>query len=233
MDFNINMLISLLKLTKEGNVLIENVKKEARLPSIVMEKLIDNLQKENLIYLKKDLIEIDSSQRLRIAFKVLSLGGDIVQVSLQLSWKEFEKVASTALEQDGYTVYKNVRFQQAGRLREIDVVGCKKPLVLCIDCKQWNRGMTSSSLAKIVQAQKERTYALAESLPNLKLSMECARWSKAKFIPAILSLITGTLKFYDSVPVISILQLKDFLYHIPANVDSCFFFKKTFPHLRN
>ncbi len=47
-----NLVISLLKLTKEGTVLIESVNKEARIPLETMMKLLDKLQNENLIYLK-------------------------------------------------------------------------------------------------------------------------------------------------------------------------------------
>ena len=47
-----NLLISLLKLTKEGSVLIESVNKEARIPSAVALELLEKLQNENLIYLK-------------------------------------------------------------------------------------------------------------------------------------------------------------------------------------
>jgi predicted transcriptional regulator len=47
-----NLVISLLKLSKEGTVLIESVKKEARTTSSVTLKLLDKLQTENLILSK-------------------------------------------------------------------------------------------------------------------------------------------------------------------------------------
>jgi hypothetical protein len=45
-----NLVISLLKLTKEGPVLIESVNKDARIPSTVTLELLEKLQNENLIY---------------------------------------------------------------------------------------------------------------------------------------------------------------------------------------
>ena len=53
-----NLLISLLKLTKEGPVLIENVNKEARIPSSVSLELLEKLQNEDLIYLKNGAVEV-------------------------------------------------------------------------------------------------------------------------------------------------------------------------------
>jgi len=69
-----NLLISLLKLTKEGPVLIENVNKEARIPSSVSLELLEKLQNEDLIYLKNGAVEVDSNSRLKLAVKATSLG---------------------------------------------------------------------------------------------------------------------------------------------------------------
>jgi predicted transcriptional regulator len=52
-----NLLISILKLTKEGPVLIENVKKEARIPATVALELLEKLQNEDLLYLNNGTIE--------------------------------------------------------------------------------------------------------------------------------------------------------------------------------
>ncbi len=47
-----NLIISLLKLTKEGPVLTENVNRDARIPSATARKLLEKLQNEGLVYLK-------------------------------------------------------------------------------------------------------------------------------------------------------------------------------------
>ena len=148
-----------------------------------------------------------------------------------LRWQEFEEIAAIALKNNGYIVAKNVRFKHAGRKWEIDVVGCKKPLVTCIDCKHWHHGMSPSALKKIVENQVERTMALSESLPNISLDIECAKWNKAKFIPAVLALIPGSFKFYDMVPIVPVLQLQDFLNQLPAYIESLKYFLKEFNHL--
>jgi Holliday junction resolvase-like predicted endonuclease len=226
-----NLLISLLKLTKNGPVLIEDVKKDSRIASDIVRKLLEKLQNEGLIYLQNDAIETNSANRLKLAVKAASAGADIEQVSAFLQWREFEDIAAIALERNGYVVTKNVRFKHAGRRWEIDVVGCRKPLVLCVDCKHWQRQVKPSALRKIVEAQVERAQALAEALSSPALKIECVKWSKAKFIPVILSLIPSSFKFYDNVPVVPVLQLQDFLLQLPVHVESLNYLTKEFRHL--
>ncbi|UCF44689.1 MAG: hypothetical protein JSW44_02620, partial [Candidatus Bathyarchaeota archaeon] len=111
------------------------------------------------------------------------------------------------------------------------IVGCRKPLVLCLDCKHWQRGLKPSALSKIVKAQVKRARALADVLPSSTLKVECAKWNKTKFVPVILSLVPCNFKFYNSVPIVPVLQLQDFLIQLPAHVESLKYFVKEFSHL--
>jgi hypothetical protein len=221
-----NLVISLLKLTKEGPVLIESVNKDARIPSTVTLELLEKLQKENLIYVKPNSVEVDTTNRLTLAVKAALLGADVEHISDLLCWQEFEEIAAFALKNNGYTVQNNLRFKHEGKRWEIDVVGCKKPLVICIDCKHWQRAISSSALKRIVDLQAQRTQALSDSLPHINLKLECAKWGKAKFIPSVLSLIPSAFKFYEKVPVVPVLQLQDFISQLPAYTDSLLFFSK-------
>jgi hypothetical protein len=229
----LNLIISLLKLTKKSSVLIENVNSDARLPKATSRKLLDKLQCEGLVYLKQDIIEVEGSGRLKLAIKAASLGADVEQVSHLLCWEEFEEIAAFALKTFGYTVANNVRFRHETHRYEIDVVGCKKPNVICVDCKHWQHSIGPSAIRKIVDEQVERTRALAESLPNVKVNLECTKWSDAKFIPAVLALFPSSFKFYDKVPVVPILQLQDFLNQMPLYMDSLKYFPKAFNNLRH
>jgi Holliday junction resolvase-like predicted endonuclease len=226
-----SLLISLLKLTKDGFVLIETVKKDSRIDADIVRKLLEKLQNEGLIHLKDVTVETNSANRLKLAVKAASLGADIEYVSGFFSWQEFEDIVALALERNGYVVAKNVRFKRAGRRWEIDVVGCRKPLVLCVDCKHWQREVKPFALRKIVEAQVERTHALADTLPNVNWKVNCVTWKKAKFVPVILSLIPSRSKFYENVPVVPVLQLQDFLIQLPAQVESLTYFVKEFRHL--
>jgi Holliday junction resolvase-like predicted endonuclease len=226
-----NLVISILKLTQNSAVLIENVNRDARVPSATSRKLLQKLQSEGLIYLKQDSIEVENNGRLKLAVKAASLGADVEHISNLLCWQEFEEITAFALKNNGYEVSNNVRFKNAARKWEIDVVGCKKPLVICIDCKHWQHGIAPSVLKRLVDSQVERTRAFADSLPNPSLKLECSKWSEAKFIPSILSLIPSSFKFYDKVPIVPILQLQDFLNQLPAYAESMKLFPKTFNSL--
>jgi Holliday junction resolvase-like predicted endonuclease len=226
-----DLLISLLKLTKDGPVLIEDVNKNSRIASDIVRKLLEKLQNGDMINLQGDTVKVINDNRLRLAVKAASLGADVEHISAVLRWQEFEDIVAIALERNGYVVAKNVRFKHAGRKWEIDIVGCKKPLVICIDCKHWRHGMAPSALKRTTEAQVERTRALAASLPHVSLEIECTKWNKAKFIPTVLSLTQGRFKFYNMVPIVPVLQLQDFLSQLPAYTESLKYFSKEFDHL--
>ena len=218
-------------MTKEGAVLTEDLKKDSRTPTPTIKKLLSNLQNEELVYLKQENVEIDSAMRLKLAVKAASLGSDLEQIGKLLCWQEFEEMTAFALSSFGYTVANNVRFKQAGHRWEIDVVGCKKPLVICIDCKHWQHAIASSALRKIVDSQVERTKAFADSLPNVSLHLECTKWHEAKFIPTVVSLMPSSFKFYYDVPIVPVLQMRDFLNQMPMYTESIKSFSKNFNKL--
>jgi Holliday junction resolvase-like predicted endonuclease len=221
-----NLIISILKLTRDGPISNKLVNKDAKIPQQIAEKLLRKLQNGGLVYVQKNVVEADSLQRLKLAVYAIHLGADMENVSGFLRWQEFENMAAVAFEQNNYIVTKNLRFKHAGRRWEIDVVGCRKPIAVCVDCKHWHRGLYPSALKRIVEEQVERTFAFAESLSSLVGKIECASWDNMKLIPAVLSLVTGRFKFYDNVPVVAVLQLQDFLGQLPAYADSLKHFPK-------
>ncbi|MEM2106085.1 MAG: restriction endonuclease [Candidatus Bathyarchaeia archaeon] len=226
MNVERNLIIAILKLTRNGPVSHELINKEANIPLQICRKLLLKLQNDGFVYVNEAFVEADGTQRLKLAVKALSLGADIETVSAFLRWQEFEEIAATVLERNGYSVAKNIHFNHAGRKWEIDVVGCRKPLALCMDCKHWHRAISPSALKAIVEEQTQRTWAFAETLPKLTNKVECAMWDSVRVVPAVLSLIAGKFKFYDSVPIVPVLQLQDFLSQLPAYVDSLRHFTK-------
>lgn len=233
MSIERELIISILKLTVNGSVSRECINKDAKIASGIALKLLRRLQNDEMVYLRGNMVEADGNCRLKLAVKAVALGADVERISGFLRWQEFEEIAAIALERNGYVVAKNVRFKHAGRKWEIDIVGCQKPLVLCIDCKHWRHGISPSALKRIAESQVERTRALAESLPNISLEIECAKWDKAELVPAILVLMPGSFKFYDRVPIVPVLQLQDFLSQLPAYVESLKYFLREFNHLHH
>ena len=221
-----NLIISVLKLTRNGPIANEIVSKDARISLQIVSDILKKLQEDGLVYLRNKVLEADSVQRLKLAVHAIRLGADFESVSGFLDWKEFENIAALAFEVNGYRVKKNLRFKHAGRRWEIDIVGCRKPLAVCVDCKHWHHGMYPSALRKVVEAQVQRTFALAESLLKFVGEIECASWEKAKLVPAVLSLVKGRFKFHDNVPIVPVLQLQNFLTELPANANTLKHFSK-------
>ena len=224
MNIESELLISILKLTKHGPVSQKLINKEAKLPGIIVGELLRKLQNDGLIYLHESMLEATSAQRLRLSVRALESGGDLERVSGSLQWKEFEGIAAVAFDSNGYTVLRNLHFKHGGRRWEIDVVGWKNPIVVCLDCKHWHHGLQRSAAEKIAEQQTERTRALVMSLPNPAVKIEFLSCGTAKFVPAVLSLTFDKFKFYKGVPVVPVLQVQDFLNQLPAYVDSllCF-----------
>jgi len=215
-----DVLMAILKLTKEGPVSYESIKQYVRFPSSVLKELLQKLQNDGLVYVRDKIVEVTMLQRIELAICALSNKGDLNQVSSLLQWKEFEAMAAIAFENNGYSVIKNLHFKHEGRRNEIDVVGCRKPLVVCVDCKHWHHSIGSATMERIVNEQIARVRALVSSFPHLKINLEIQSWKSARFVPMILSLVDVKSKFYSGVPIVSILQAQDFLNQLPAYVES-------------
>ena len=226
------MIISLLKVSKGEPISHELVNKEAHAPSKVAERLLRTLQHDGLVYVHDGFLQTSASQRVGLAVRAVELGADHERVSSFLDWKEFESIAAVALEKYGYTVRTNLRFRQGGRRWEMDIVGCRRPIVVCMDCKHWCRGLYPSKLRGAVEEQVRRTLAFSEFLPNPAVRIECASWKEAKFVPVILSLMPASFKFYNETPVVPILQLQDFLAQLPMCLNSLRCFDRTQSHFR-
>ena len=126
---------------------------------------------------------------------------------------------------------KNFRFTYLKKRNEIDLVGLKKPLVLCIDCKHWHKELKFSSINNIVEKQITRTKHVLEFLPSISKKIECVEWDYGIFIPAVLSLMPNRIKFSNLVPIIPILQFQDFLNQLFGNLQQIKSYKKFFYHL--
>lgn len=227
------MIISLLSLSMDGPVLQKLVNQEARVPSDLGRSLLETLQTDGLVYMDDPFVDIDSMQRVRLATRAVELGADQERVSRFLKWKEFERVGSVALEMHRYAVETNVHFRQNGHRWELDIVGCREPLVVCVDCKHWHRGLHPSRFRKAAEEQAKRTLAFAESLPNPAIVIECSSWKQTKFVPVVLSLMPTSPKFYEGTPIVSILQFQEFLAQLPFCLDSVRHYQKAHSHFMN
>ena len=215
-----NLLISILKLTKSGPVSKALIVRDAKIPVQVADELLRKFCDAGFIQWRGKAIEASSNQRVKIAIHAVKSGADFEKMCRVLEWIEFENIAAAAFEANNFAVRRRFRFKWAQRRWEIDVLGCREPLITCVDCKHWIHGWRKAAIVKAVEAQALRTKVLAEALPSLQERVGLTHWRQATLIPIVLSLVPGPLKFYDNVPIVPILQLQNFLNELPAHVTS-------------
>ncbi len=218
------ILLSLLKLTQEGPISKTLVSKDARVPVQVAHEVLEKFSSEGVAQLKDKIVEVSSNQRVKLAIRAIRLGADFERACRALRWDEFESITAAAFLANNFAVTKGFRFKHAGRRWEIDVIGCKEPIVACVDCKHWRHGWGRSASAKAVEAQIERIKALARALASHQ-ELGLTNWKKATLVPVILSLIPAPFKFYKNTPIVPILKLPNFLNELPAHLNAL----KTFP----
>ena len=233
MAYEKNIIFSILKLTAKGPVQKELLRKDTRLNAQLLAKTLAKLSESGLIRQQNDLVVTSSSQRVNMAVRAIKLGKDFEQICKFLEWTEFEGIAAQAFQANRFKVLRNFRFKHAGKRWEIDILGCKEPLIVSVDCKHWQRHWSAATLVKVVEAQVERTRAFADSLPNYYQKAGITEWKKATLVPLVLSLVPGPFKFHNNVPIVPVLQLQDFINELPLEAQSLTHFTKepaTFEH---
>ena len=228
MSIERELIIALLKIPQGEPFLYKQLNKMARISTQHVHDLLQKLQNDGLVNVDRGFVSTNSTQRLKMAIQAIQLGADLERVNTLLQWQEFEEMAAFVLEQNDYVVTKNLRFSHKRRKWEIDIVGCKKPLVACIDCKHWHHMMHPSELRKVAEEQLKRIKALKEKLPAPKIQIKCVSWTNAVFVPIILSLVEGTSKFYKGIPIVPVLKLQDFLTQLPAYATELQHYTKSF-----
>ncbi len=221
-----DILLSLLKLTHNGWVPKKSIATDAGVPATLAAKTLRKISQENLFHDHENLIKVTPSQRVEIAIRAVQLGADSERVCLSLSWREFERITAHAFEANDYRAVRNFRFKQASKRWEIDILGFRKPLIICIDCKHWKHGWGRNATMKTVRSQIERTRALVDAPIAYYEKAGIEEWETATLVPMVLSLMTGPDKFYNNVPVVPVFQIQNFINELPSRVKSLKHFKK-------
>jgi len=232
MSVEIEILATLLKLTKKGPIDYSLVSRTARIPAQTAEKVLEKLADSSLVKWEGKLIKASPDQRVRIAVQALSLGADFERICRLLEWREFESIATTAFETYNHHVLKNFRFTDGnGKRWEIDLLASKQPVIASVDCKQWQRNWARSSIIKALEQHVERTEAFANALPKFYDRINLEKWEYATVVPIVLSLLSGPFKLYHKTPVVPVLQLQSFLNELPAHVNVLTHFSQKFTNV--
>jgi len=174
---------------------------------VVMNKIFETIKGETGIFDR-----FSPELKIKLAFLAIRLGGSVEEVTRLLSWREFEGFCSNILEYHFFRVYRNFRFKSNKRRFEIDLMGLKKPYILCFDAKKWDlRPRKASGIRKSALMQLERCVELASKIPTLKTALNLNDWKEILIIPGIVTLFEEAVKIFEGVPVVPLFKFKRFI----------------------
>ena len=208
--------VSALKLSVDGALSVEMLKKDTRTSSDTVRNFIRKLKHGGLAYEQGNRFHVN---RLMLAIHALKLKADPEDVCIYLTWREFENLAAALIDQTGYRCMRNLRFRHAGRKYQIDVFASNGSIALSVDCKHWQHNLHRSSIKRIVEKQVNRTKALREVEPESLRKLGLVSWDGVKLVPVIMSLMAARSRLFNSVPIVPVFQLADFLDKLPSHTD--------------
>jgi hypothetical protein len=146
-----------------------------------------------------------------LAAEALRQGADPESVCRKLNWQEFEDITVIALNSNDYRTRKHFVFRSDKLRHEIDVIGVKGKLALCVDCKHWMYGWQRGRIINAVKNQVERTKALAAEAPKYQEKLMLGQENQLLLIPLLVTLADVSSRTVHGVPVVPILRMKAFL----------------------
>jgi hypothetical protein len=149
-------------------------------------------------------VSFTRSDKLKAALACIRIGCDIREVSAQLSWKDFEQLASEVLKASGYKTSTNVRFVRPRM--EIDVVGIAPSFAIAVDCKHWNR-TNRSMISNYSKKQAARASRLVQDSKEPPIR---------NAVPVVLTLQSESVKFIEGVPIVPIAEFRSFVSEVDA-----------------
>ncbi|MEM3586438.1 MAG: hypothetical protein QXO71_03860 [Candidatus Jordarchaeaceae archaeon] len=160
-------------------------------------------------------VSFNLESRFEISSLALECGVDVEEVCKLLSWREFESFSKSVLEKNNYSCIQNFRFKINQKRYEIDVVGVKEPLILCIDSKHYRKTSKHFVLIKCCEKQVERIEAFSRALPKMVPKLGITKWKEAKIIPLIVTLLTEEIASLK-VPIVPFFKLNSFIMDLPS-----------------
>ncbi|MCD6563597.1 MAG: hypothetical protein J7K23_06765 [Thermoproteales archaeon] len=200
------ILSTVLLLSSKGKVTLKEV---SNITGMSPGYIYDFLKSFKNIIIDRDSIYIVDKSSLVI--EAWLKGFNLTDIALKTGWRDLEKLCSIIFKKFGYKTYRNYRFKYRGNNRELDVLGLKEPNILLCDCKLWRRARVSQLKIAIVK-QKERSILFAEALKSSNFLVGLIEgWKYAEIYPVIITVLKTSLKFYDGVAVVPLIELRGFL----------------------
>lgn len=176
--------------------------------------VLDFLVANGIGRLAKGHLSFRAPDRLKAAILFLqSAGSDARLVSEQLSWRDFEGLATEILASFGYMTTTNLRLIRPRM--EIDVLGISSGMAVIVDCKHWKR-----SNASLISA-----FSKKQEMRAIRLVHEDQRIMQA--VPVILTLNAELVRFVGGIPIVPVIQFKSFLMELQSHLSEIRVIKKS------
>lgn len=179
--------------------------------NIILKKL-----KKYLDYIEiygNQYFSIITDKKVEFAIEAIKLGLSLDIVTRFLSWHDFEIFLTKILEYNDFLTITNFYFTANKKRREIDVIGYRKGILLCIEAKHWlSKNLSHGVLRKIVEAHIERITLLQQSLDSLRKYGILQHEKTVLLLPLVITLYHHDHIFsINKVPIISSNKFNDFL----------------------
>ena len=223
----------LLSLTSGDNSTpIDKLRKESKTTSESIDNTISSLESMGLATVSENIVSLELEQRLKLAIKLVEMGGDLRNTSYDLGWLEFEEFSAKVFQENGFNVMKRFRFQAKERRWEIDVLASSYPYIICAECKHWTTGMGNSSARSIVETHLEKVKVFSENIGDLARKISVHRWKSGIVIPMTLTLSPTRMKIYRRMPSVSVHALPSFLNEFSGYLERMVHFRIEVPEYK-
>ena len=131
---------------------------------------------------------------------------DLVQVSNEVIWQNFERLTAFVFEKNNFLAVTNTVKTLKKRRRQYDVIAKTNNKTFLVECKKWagNRSRLSA-LKRAIELHKERT--------------EFYRYlTREDAIPIVVTLVEEEIVSYEGVPIVPILRLNSFINELDNGV---------------
>ncbi|MFX0097319.1 MAG: hypothetical protein ACFE7E_06120 [Candidatus Hodarchaeota archaeon] len=209
-----------MKLTKDvDNTALSEIENTANSSFEKILQVLDSVESRVPIEIDENRLVIDSKGRLFLASEIIALGGDPERVAAFLRWQEFEEFCMEVLERNSFQCAKRLRFKH-DNWWEIDVVGGKMPIILCVDAKHWTlRPGKSAAIKRLTDKHIDRVKAFVHVLPTLKTKLGFLEWKKAIIIPVVVTLFQEVIGLHQNVPVVPFFKFNQFIQELSIHSD--------------
>ncbi|MDO8124926.1 MAG: restriction endonuclease [Candidatus Hermodarchaeota archaeon] len=149
--------------------------------------------------------------KVQVAIRALQLGEPERQILQSLTWQEFEEFVAHVFTYYDFQVHHRFRFSTNRRF-EIDIIARRKPILFCVDCKQYGVRLGKASVLRTAtEEQLLRTKTLANHFARFQADLGCLDWQAPLFVPMLVTMMHEDIQFNDRTPIVPASNLNGFL----------------------